>query len=81
MPAFARVLKLRGGDEGEALIASFIESHRDPALIPPFADLDVNADIAVPLPRAEPINMRRGTRRSCCASMPSCCFGTTRRVP
>jgi len=54
VPAFARVLKLRGGDEDEALIASFIESHGDPALIPPFADLDRNADIAMPLPREEP---------------------------
>ena len=53
--AFARVLKLRDGDEDEALIASFIESHGDPALIPPFAELDRDAHIGVPLPRAAPI--------------------------
>jgi hypothetical protein len=50
------VLKLRGGGEDEALIASFIESHGDPALIPPFADLDRNANIAMPLPREEPMD-------------------------
>ena len=55
VPAFARALKLRGGDEDAVLIASFIESHGDPAFIPPFADLDDNADIAMPLPREEPI--------------------------
>jgi hypothetical protein len=54
--AFARLLKLRDGDEDEALIASFIESHGDPGLIPPFAALDRNAEIAVPLPREEPID-------------------------
>jgi predicted ATPase/DNA-binding winged helix-turn-helix (wHTH) protein len=54
--AYARVLKLRDGDEVAALIASFIESHGDTALIPPFADLDRNAEIAVPLPREEPID-------------------------
>jgi predicted ATPase/DNA-binding winged helix-turn-helix (wHTH) protein len=61
LPAFARLLKLRGGDEGEVLVASFIESQRDPALIPPFADVDVNAHIAVPLPRAEPVDMAWNT--------------------
>jgi predicted ATPase/DNA-binding winged helix-turn-helix (wHTH) protein len=54
--AFARLLKLRDGDEDEALVASFIESHGDTALIPPFADLDRDAEIAVPLPREEPID-------------------------
>ena len=54
MRSFRRVLKLRAGDEREALIASFIESHWDPAHFPPFADLDVDADISVPLPGAEP---------------------------
>jgi predicted ATPase len=54
VPAFAGLLKLRDGDEDEALIASFIESHEDPGLIPPFAALDRNGDIAVPLPREEP---------------------------
>ena len=53
--SFRRVLKLRAGDEREALIASFIESHWDPAHFPPFADLDVDADISVPLPGAEPV--------------------------
>jgi predicted ATPase/DNA-binding winged helix-turn-helix (wHTH) protein len=55
VPAFARLLKLRDGDEGDVLIASFIESHSDPALVPPFADVDANALIDVPLPRAEPL--------------------------
>ncbi len=54
--AFARLLTLRDGDSDEALIASFIESHGDTALIPPFADLDRNAVIGVPLPREEPSN-------------------------
>ncbi len=53
--AFTRVLKLRSGDERDALIASFIESRKDPADIPPFADLDADADIGVPSPGAEPI--------------------------
>jgi predicted ATPase/DNA-binding winged helix-turn-helix (wHTH) protein len=53
--SFRRVLKLRAGDEREALIASFIESHWDPAHFPPFADLDVDADISVPLPCAKPV--------------------------
>ena len=54
--AFARVLELRNGDENQALIASFIEAHWDPALIPPFAELDSGADIRMPLAREEPID-------------------------
>ena len=61
VPAFARLLKLRDGDERDVLIASFIEFSRDPALIPPFADVDDNAHIAVPLPRAEPVDMAWNT--------------------
>jgi hypothetical protein len=53
--SFRRVLKLRAGDERQALIASFIESHWDPAHLPPFVDLDVDADISVPVPGAEPV--------------------------
>ena len=55
VPAFTRLLKLRDGDDGEVLIAWYIESHSDPALVPPFADVDANAHIGVPLPRAEPV--------------------------
>jgi predicted ATPase/DNA-binding winged helix-turn-helix (wHTH) protein len=55
--AFERLLKLRNGDENEALIASFIEAHWDPALIPPFAELDGSADIGMPLPREDPIEV------------------------
>jgi predicted ATPase/DNA-binding winged helix-turn-helix (wHTH) protein len=54
--AFERVLKLRSGDEREALIASFIETHWDPAHLPPFADLNIDANIRVPLPGAEPVH-------------------------
>jgi tetratricopeptide (TPR) repeat protein len=61
LPAFARLLKFRDGDEDETLIASFIESHSDPALIPPFADIDFNAHIEVPLPRAEPVDLAWNT--------------------
>ena len=52
---------------------------RGHAFVPPFADLAPDANIRMPLPGAEPVDF--GTRRSCCASMRSCCFGTTRRVP
>jgi hypothetical protein len=57
VPAFARLLKLREGNEDEALSASFTESHGDPALIPPPADLNRSADIAVPLAREDPTDV------------------------
>jgi predicted ATPase/DNA-binding winged helix-turn-helix (wHTH) protein len=56
VPAFARLLKLRDGDKDEALIASFIEAHGDPALIHPFAGIDRNADSGMPLPREESVD-------------------------
>ena len=52
---FARVLRLRDGDEGEALIASFIEVPRGPASRLPVRRSDADADIPVPLPGAEPV--------------------------
>ena len=55
--AFARVLKLRDGDENEALIASYIETHWDPALIPLFFEVESNADLVMPLPHEEPVDV------------------------
>ena len=54
---FARVLKLREGNEREALIASFIEPRLDTAGAPPFADLAPDANIPVPMPGAEPVDV------------------------
>jgi predicted ATPase len=53
--AFTRVMNLRAGGEREALIASYIESYEDHARPPPFAALEPEADISVPLPGAEPV--------------------------
>ncbi|WP_158932469.1 winged helix-turn-helix domain-containing protein [Acidisphaera sp. S103] len=50
---FARALGLREGNEGEALVASFIESRVDQVSVPPFADLAFDANIPVPLPGEE----------------------------
>jgi hypothetical protein len=50
---FARVLRLQEGNEDEALIASSLQSPAVPAVVPPFADLPLEANIEVPLPRAE----------------------------
>jgi hypothetical protein len=61
VPAFARVLNLREGDADAGLIASFIESHGDPALIHPFAGLDRNLDVGMPMPRSEPIDVTWNT--------------------
>ncbi len=61
VPAFARLLQLREGDEDAVLIASFIESHGDPALIHPLAGLDRNAGVGVPLPRDEPVDVTWNT--------------------
>ena len=67
---FARVLRLRAGNEGEALVAAFIEARADPPVIVPFAELALEAAIAVPLPaRSRP--RPSGTRRKSCASTPS----------
>ena len=61
VPVFARLLNLRDGDEDARLIASFLESYGDPALIHPFADLSHNADAGVPLPREEPLDVTWNT--------------------
>jgi predicted ATPase/DNA-binding winged helix-turn-helix (wHTH) protein len=58
---FARVLKLRTGSESDALIASFIESHADSAFVPPLADVASDANINVPLPGAEPVDVHWNT--------------------
>ncbi len=55
---FERALKLRAGDEAEALIASLIEMAPDPTFPAPFADIAANANIPVPLPDGEPVEMR-----------------------
>jgi hypothetical protein len=52
----ARALKLRSGNEGEVLIASFIEARAGIAVIPPFAHLASDADIPVPMPGVEPVD-------------------------
>jgi hypothetical protein len=51
---FARVLIFRGGNEDEALIASFIEPRVDQVAVPPFADLPLDENIPIPLPGEEP---------------------------
>jgi predicted ATPase len=51
---FARLLRLRGGDERDALIASFIASSVGNSIVPPFADLPLYARLEVPFPRPEP---------------------------
>jgi predicted ATPase/DNA-binding winged helix-turn-helix (wHTH) protein len=51
---YERILKFREGNESEALIAAFIETAADAAFVPPFADLDRDAAIGVPVPREEP---------------------------
>ncbi len=56
VPAYARILRLRDGDEDEALIAFFIESHWDPGLIPRIADFDRDAIIEALPTRKEPID-------------------------
>ena len=52
---FARLLRLRAGDAGEALIAAFIEARADPPVILPFIDLALDATIMVPSPGEEPV--------------------------
>ena len=51
------LLELRDGNEREALIASFIESRLDTAGAPPFADLAPDANIPVPSPGQEPVDV------------------------
>ena len=58
---FERVLRLRTGNEGDALIASFIETTADPTLVPPFADLPLEAGVRVPLPGVAPGDVRWST--------------------
>jgi len=55
---FERALKLRAGNEGEALIASLIEMVADAAFPPPFVDLASDANIPVPLPGGAPVDVR-----------------------
>lgn len=55
---FERVLRLRAGNEAEALIASFIETTADPAFVPPLAHLAPDATVAVPMPGGEPVDVR-----------------------
>jgi hypothetical protein len=58
---FARVLRLRAGNEGDALIASFIEARADPPVILPFAGLALDATIEVPLPGAQSVQVTWNT--------------------
>jgi len=51
---FTRLLRWGGGDEREALIASFIATSTANSIVPPFADLPLDANMEVPLPRPEP---------------------------
>jgi hypothetical protein len=50
---YGRALKLRDGNEGHGLIASFIEARADPNFAPPFRDLAIEASIPVPSPSDE----------------------------
>jgi hypothetical protein len=54
---FARVLRLRDGNEAAALIASFIEARVDQVAVPPFVDLALDTHIPVPLPGPEPVTV------------------------
>jgi hypothetical protein len=54
---YTRMLKLHEGNQREALIASFIEPRLDTARAPPLADLALGANIAVPLPGLEPVDV------------------------
>lgn len=54
---FERLLRLRGGDERDALIASFISSSAATMIVPPFAELPLDANIELPLPRPEPLDV------------------------
>jgi predicted ATPase/DNA-binding winged helix-turn-helix (wHTH) protein len=54
---YTRIPKLRAGNEREALIASFIEPRLDTTGAPPFADLAPDANIPVPLPGLEPVDV------------------------
>jgi hypothetical protein len=58
---FERVLKLRAGNESDVLIASFIAPRADGSLIPPFAGLPSDANISVPLPGPEPVDIHWNT--------------------
>lgn len=58
---FTRLLKLRGGNEADALVAAFIASSAVASIVAPFADLPLDAEFAVPLPRAEPAEVRWNT--------------------
>jgi hypothetical protein len=54
---YTQLLELRGGNEREALIASCIEPRLDTAGAPPFADLTSDANIPMPLPGPEPVEI------------------------
>ena len=56
--AFERALRLREGNEGDALVASLIEMVADAAFPPPFADIASNVVIPVPWPGEEPVELR-----------------------
>jgi predicted ATPase len=55
---FERALKLRAGNDGEALIALLLEMAPDVAFPPPFANVASDANIPVPLPGGESVEMR-----------------------
>ena len=58
---FARVLRLRNGDEAAALTAAFIESRSNSVSHPPFSDVPLDAHIPVPLPEPEPVEAQWNT--------------------
>jgi predicted ATPase/DNA-binding winged helix-turn-helix (wHTH) protein len=53
----ARIMELRERDAGDALIASFIEARLDVGASLPFADLAADANIPVPLPGPDPVEV------------------------
>jgi predicted ATPase/DNA-binding winged helix-turn-helix (wHTH) protein len=54
---FTHLLRLREGNEDEALIAAFLEPHAEGVPVSPFADLESDARIMVPLPGLEPADV------------------------
>ena len=52
-----RALRLRAGDEGEALIAPLFEMAPDPTFPPPIAALALDAETRAPVPGGEPVGV------------------------
>jgi hypothetical protein len=77
---FARVLRLRNGNESGVLVASFIEPRVE--LFPIHRITDLVSHESIPC-RCQALSWPTccGARRNSCASMLNCCYGTTRPAP